>query len=114
MIDWIKVTVGINLVLLNIAYIYFWIWAWWREYRKENISYGEIVYTAGKKRMWVAAVLMLVIFIWLFIMPIISTIYRHTVVFYARMTYSDSTVLCNELKDYGYICTEDKNKVIQK
>lgn len=110
MIDWIKVTVGINLFLVNCAYIYFWIYAWYLEYRKARNGYGE-TRTPGKRRIWVAVILTLVIFIWLFLMPIISTIYRHTVVFYARMTYSDSTVLCNELKDYGYICTEDKNKI---
>lgn len=104
MIDWIKVTVGIQIGLLLFSGLFSFIWlciiTMDPDCRRKN---------AGR---WIKySILSVITFISLLYLPLVGYNYRQFVIFYARLTYSDSTVLCNELKDYGYICTEDKNKI---
>lgn len=106
MIDWIKAMVGINLGVTTIMFQIFW----WYMFIKEGKKKEYTTDPAPKKRTWMYATLTFVFILWMFLLPMYSFFYRHLVVTYARMTYSDSVTLCAELKDYGYICREENIK----
>ena len=120
MIDWIKVTVGFDLVLINLAYIIILISYAVREfvkpdsYNRERPEYKNHY----KRRGWVAIVLNIMAIFWIFVLPLTIGFYRNMVVFYSRINYSESKELCDELKQYGYVCQENKtneeNKTLKK
>jgi NADH:ubiquinone oxidoreductase subunit 2 (subunit N) len=108
MIDWIKATVGIDLVLLNVAYVIVLISYALREFSKpDSYNRSQPEYKNHyQRRGWVAIVLNVLVLFWLFMLPLTIGFYRNMVVFYARINYSESQELCNELKEYGYVCKE--------
>lgn len=80
------------------------------EYYDPNKSEHKNKY---KRRGWVLIMVNFGFLLWLALLPMTVGVYRHTVVFYERLNYSESQELCKELKDYGYVCKEYKEPVVQ-
>jgi hypothetical protein len=97
MIDWIKFSVGVQIAIFLSGGLVSFIWLL-------IITVDPDCRRANSGRYLKYSLLGIITTISLLYLPIVGYNYRKLVIFYARMTYGDSDIMCNELKEYGYIC----------